>query len=245
MRTLWGLHYSPWTEKARWALDHHGVDYRYREHQVLLGEPGLRWRARRRSPGTPASVPLLIDGDAVFGDSTDIARLADRVGGGAPLFPAALEHDIDRWLRASDGALHGARALVVAAVGDSSDAQVESLPPLIPRPLRPAMRPVARMGARFLASKYGADLEARARHLDGMLAFCRELDAALDGPYLLGQLSYADFACAVVINSFSPLRQRFFADKPATNAAWTRDELVEEFGGLVAWRDQLYAQHRK
>ena len=29
--TLWGLSISPWTERTRWALDHHQIHYRYRE----------------------------------------------------------------------------------------------------------------------------------------------------------------------------------------------------------------------
>ena len=33
---LYGLRYSPWSRKARWALDAHGVDVDYREY--LLGE---------------------------------------------------------------------------------------------------------------------------------------------------------------------------------------------------------------
>ena len=243
-RTLWGLHYSPWTEKARWALDHHGVDYRYREYQPLLGEPGLRWRARRRPPGTPASVPLLIDGQELVGDSTDIARLADRLGQGAPLFSAERESDIARWLDASDRALRSVRALVINAILDSPQAQVEALPAPFPSAARPALRSVARMGSNFIANKYGADLEARARHADTLDQFCRQLDAALDGPYLLGELSYADLACAVVLNGVAPLRERFFADKPATHEAWTRAELAGKHARLIEWRDQLYREHR-
>ena len=39
---LIGIGYSPWTEKARWALDHHGIDYRYSEHLILFGMLPLR-----------------------------------------------------------------------------------------------------------------------------------------------------------------------------------------------------------
>ena len=244
MRTLWGLHYSPWTEKARWALDHHGIDYRYREHMPLLGEPALRWRARRRSPGAPASVPLLLEGDTLVSDSTDIARHADRLGSRAPLFGSGREDAIDRWVRASDRALQAARALVVDAISNSPGAQAESLPRTVPSALRPALRGVARLGSNFLARKYGAELDARARHRETLAHFCAELDAALDGPYVLAELSYADLACAVTINSFAPLRERFFARSPATAEAWSQPELIERFAGLLEWRDQLYSSHR-
>jgi glutathione S-transferase len=44
---LVGEGFSPWTEKARWALDHHGIRYRCEEYVPLAGEPWLRLRARR------------------------------------------------------------------------------------------------------------------------------------------------------------------------------------------------------
>ncbi len=37
-RRLIGLHYSPWTEKARWALDRQRVPYAFEEHLPMLGE---------------------------------------------------------------------------------------------------------------------------------------------------------------------------------------------------------------
>jgi glutathione S-transferase len=242
---LWGLHYSPWTEKARWALDHHHVEYRYREHMPLLGEPALRWRTRTRPAGSPASVPAWIDGTNVIGDSTEIARHAERVGSGAPLFGAEREREVLRWCGLSDLAMQSGRALVVSAIARSDAALIESLPPEIPRPLRPAMRGIAKFGTKFIARKYGADLDARTLDEAKLADFCQQVVQQLDGrPYLLGSLSYADFACAVVVNGFSPLTQRFFSRTPATAAAWTVPTLIERFGPLVEWRDRLYADHR-
>lgn len=243
--TLWGLRYSPWTEKARWALDHHHVEYRYREHMPLLGEPALRWRTRKRPAGSPASVPVLIEGSELIGDSTAIARHAERVGSGAPLFGAEREREVLRWCGLSDLAMQSGRALVVSAIAQSDAALIESLPPEIPKPLRPAMRGIAKFGTKFIARKYESDTDARAANEANMAEFCQQLLAQLDGrPYLLGSLSYADFACAVVVNGFAPLTERFFRHSPATAKAWTVPTLVERFGPLVAWRDRLYAEHR-
>ena len=47
MLDLYGIAYSPWTAKARWALDHHKIPYRYREHLILFGMPELRWRLKK------------------------------------------------------------------------------------------------------------------------------------------------------------------------------------------------------
>ena len=53
--TLYGVGYSPWTERARWALDHHRIAYRYREHLPMLGEPMLRRRARAAGQAKPTA----------------------------------------------------------------------------------------------------------------------------------------------------------------------------------------------
>ena len=59
MNELLGLPYSPWSEKARWALDVRHVPYRYRVFQPLIGEPALRFKTRRWT-GT-VTVPVMTD----------------------------------------------------------------------------------------------------------------------------------------------------------------------------------------
>ena len=73
MSDLYGIAYSPWTMKARWALDHHKIPYRYREHLILFGMPELRWRLKK--PFGDITVPLLVNGggNSVM-DSFEIAR---------------------------------------------------------------------------------------------------------------------------------------------------------------------------
>src|SRR4051812_4751156 len=55
--TLVGIGFSPWTQKARWALDHHGLGYRYHEHLILFGMPQLHWQMRKWRE--PLTVPAL------------------------------------------------------------------------------------------------------------------------------------------------------------------------------------------
>jgi glutathione S-transferase len=93
MLTLVGEYFSPWTEKARWALDHHRLEYRYREHVPLLGEALLRVRADRLTGRV--SVPLLITDTGPILDSFAIAQHADRIGRGARLSPPGRH---DGWL---------------------------------------------------------------------------------------------------------------------------------------------------
>jgi len=77
--------FSHYCEKARWALDAAGVDYREEPHPPLAHLPATRAVGGR-------SVPVLVHGEHVFRDSTDIVRHADDL---APpdrhLFPAEAE----------------------------------------------------------------------------------------------------------------------------------------------------------
>src|SRR4051812_46178482 len=86
------LPYSPWSERARWALDHHHVPYRAVEHVPMVFEPGLRavtaalTRSGRRL-FEKITVPMLIDEGKVYPDSVAIAEHAEQVGSGSPLVP--------------------------------------------------------------------------------------------------------------------------------------------------------------
>ena len=130
MAHLIALSYSPWSEKARWALDHHRVPYRYEEYVPMLGEPLLRLRLRR--PTGKVSVPVLLDEGRAFTDSFDIARHAERVGSGDPIFPEAVLAEIMRWNERSNAGLAAGRALTVERTGKSPEAKAEALPPFIP-----------------------------------------------------------------------------------------------------------------
>jgi glutathione S-transferase len=244
--TLWGLSVSPWTEKARWALDHHGVAYRYREHTPLLGEPALRWRTRGRAPGTRATVPFLISERERITDSNAIARHAEQIGQGAPLFPAEHREAIESWQREVEATMHAARVLVVQALVDNADAQVETLPPQIPGPLRRPLRPLARAGARFLARKHDAGPQRVADSLRTLEQFAERVRAQLDGhQYLVGdRFTWADISAAMVVNGFSGGVPGRLEKLPASKRTWTQPELVERFADLIAWRDQLYGEHR-
>lgn len=243
---LWGLSVSPWTEKARWALDHHGIAYRYREHTPMLGEPALRWRARGRPAGTRATVPLLIDGRERIGDSGEIARYADRRGHAEPLIPTEHRDAIAAWEREVDATMQDGRVLVTQALLDSHDAQIEMLPPLIPGPLRRPLRPLARSGAAFFARKYDAGPERIADSLRTLTRFAERLREQLDGhDHLVGdRFTLADVCAVMVINGFSGGVPRRLDKLPASKQTWIRPELVEQFADLIAWRDRLYAGHR-
>jgi glutathione S-transferase len=244
MARLIALHYSPWSEKARWALDHHHVPYRVEHYVPMLGEPILRLRTGRLTG--PVSVPVLLDDSGAIFDSFAIARHAERNGSGAPLFPTAHLAEITRWNDRSDEALAAGRTIVVASIAASRAAQEEALPAFMPRAIRPALTGMAQLGVRFLAAKYSIsrDLEGAETRVAGALD---ELRAGLDGrAYLLdGELTYADITAAMILQMVRPVRDAFLRIGPATRACWTMPALESSYADLLEWRDQLYEKHRR
>src|SRR5689334_2779086 len=73
--TLVSLSYSPFSERARWALDHHRIGYQVVNHVPVLGELRLRRLAKGKQGRVTA--PVLIANGAALCDSWDIARYAD------------------------------------------------------------------------------------------------------------------------------------------------------------------------
>jgi len=234
---------SPWSERARWALDHHRIPYRVIEHVPFLHE-----RRLRRLVGNPArrvTVPVLLAGDELFTDSWDIARYADRVGREAPLIPPAFEAAVRRWSELAERAMSAARPLTLRRLLESEGALAEALPPPVPAWARPLLWPVARFVTEWFARKYAANLQDAAAATATLSAALAELRAALGGAdHLLHGFSYADIVMAVLLQGVAPVADRYIRLGPATRTAWTQPELARSNADLVAWRDRLYERHR-
>jgi glutathione S-transferase len=235
---------SPWSERARWVLDHHRIAYQTVEHVPILGE-----RRLRRLLGDPprrVTVPVLQVGEELLSDSWDIARYADRVGSAEPLIPPAHEATVRRWHDLAERAMSAARPLTLQRLLQSHDALREALPPPVPRWARSLLWPVAAWVTRRFAHKYGADLTETAAPRATVQAALAELRTALGaGDHLLSAFSYADIAMATLLQGVVPVADRFIPLGPATRAAWTQAELAQPNEDLVAWRDRLYARYRR
>lgn len=238
--TLYGLGQSPWTERARWALDHHGIPYEYREHVPMLGEVFLRMKTRTTKP----SVPLLLDGSDVVMGSSVIGRHADRRGQGQSLFPAEHEVELERWVELAEGMANVGRAWLMTRIVESPEAQMEALPPFVPSFLRKAMAPTAAMGTRFLASKWNVASDVDVQVTSTLRPALEAIRAAVaKGPYLLQTgFSFADVAVAAALHVVRPREDATCG--PATREAWTNEALVDDFADLLEWRDAIYAKHR-
>jgi glutathione S-transferase len=242
-RTLIVLSYSPWSERARWVLDHHGLAYRERQHAPFLGERRLR---RVVGPKvTRPTVPVLLAEGRTITESWDIAEYADHTGRAERLIPPELAVEIRQVNDRADRAMAEGRALVVAGLLANDRALDETLPGAIPRLLRPLVRPVTRFGTRWFGRKYDLDLEALARAREA-------LDFALNGvrerlgdrPYLFDRFTYADIVVCSLLQGIAPVDDRYVPLGPGQRAVWTQPALAERYADLVAWRDRTYTAHR-
>lgn len=235
---LYTIHHSPWSERARWALKHHKVDFEERKHVPLTGELALHVRAKRWGK---VSVPLLVDvdGTPVVG-SLAIAEHVDRKGAQAKLFPAGARDRIHALYEAMEEVLHAARARYLTRVLADTAGLDESLPGFLRD--KPFGRAMGRMGVGFVARKYDArDVSVDDRMRAGLVA----LREALGGkPYVLGAFSFADVLGASAVQTIDPVSDHYLELRPATRRMWTHEGLRGEFGDLIAWRDRLYREWR-
>jgi glutathione S-transferase len=246
---LIGLPYSPWTEKARWALEVRGVPFAFRQYQPLLGEPELRLKLRRWTGGV--SVPLLTDPDGhVHGDSEAIARWADTQGGPPTLFPAKHESAIQDAIALSERALAAGRALSLAATLANEDALRELVPKALRKPLGPLAVGLGRAGVKRTLRKYGAagvDAGVHAAELAAALAGLRaaiaRAPAGSSPRTLCGPFTFADIAAAQVLGFVSPPAFGIRIGR-ASRESFTRRELLVPYADLIQWRDALYAAYR-
>ena len=233
---LVGESFSPWTKKARWALEICGLDYAYREYTPTLSEPGLRWRLRQwRSAVT---VPVLFAGPSAVRGSWNIACFANRAAGDDRLGNMA---EIAPWDQISEAALAEGRTRVVRCVRNSPQALSQSLPAFVPRGLRSALRFIARDAVGRLDRKYAHLVEPGALR-DALLRTRAALDVVA-GDYVLGRFSYADITLAVVLEVVQPIATTHAPLGPAVQQCWVDQMLADEFGDLLAWRDRLAAHH--
>lgn len=192
---------SHYCEKARWALDRTGLPYREEAHIPLLH----RWATRRASGGT---VPVLVDGDQCFVDSTAILRHADSHSGGA-LYPrdARQRGEVDTLVDRFDKELgpHTRRWAYAQLLDDTALLRrvwARGVPRGEAR-LLPIALPVAR---RLVRAGYRVTPENGQRSIERVRQVFREIDARLeDGrSFLVGNrftaadLSFAALAAPVL-----------------------------------------------
>lgn len=240
-RVLVHLPQSPWSEKARWALDHHGVPYKLMLHVPMIYEPFLK--IRTRDLRQKITVPILFEGSRAWRDSLTIAEHAEEIGRGAPLFPRSQVADVIGWNEVSEKILEAGRARAMQRMLESADALVEALPP----PLRKGgalLAPMARMGAKFVMGKHVKPGIAAAEYEAAMTSGLEQAERALQGgDYLAGEsFTFADLAICCALGAIKPHAR--LAIGPATRLAFTEEKIAAAFPSLLAWRDRVIERHR-
>ncbi len=164
MSTLVGLSYSPWTQKARWALDLSGADYRWKPYTPMVSELGLRLKMRKL--GGALSVPVLlttersIEGSLAIADHANgIAEAPDRT----TLFPDRAA--VLGFNRLADHACDEYRIKVGERVLENPEAQRESMKGVVPSWMQSRTRFAARFVIRRLLRKYKASRNTGAMRL--------------------------------------------------------------------------------
>lgn len=235
---LVALPYSPWSIKAKWALDHHGLPYRFVTHLPMLGEPLLRARAGKI--GGRVSVPLLVTDGGAIGDSWEIARWAERQGGAPDLFPEEKIDEIRAWNERSELMLASGRALSLVRMLRSPAALAENVPG--PR-VGNLLAPIGALGVRFVQTKYGAQKNEDALRDELRIGLAALAEAIEGRDYLVGEsLTYADIAMTVATFFVKPAGEGIDHLGEATRECWTDRELAEEYAPVIAWRDRILAR---
>ncbi|HKU44917.1 MAG TPA: glutathione S-transferase family protein [Polyangiales bacterium] len=237
-RILYAMPYSPWSERARFALLHHACEFEEREHLPVIGELALRMRARRYFGRV--SVPLLIEDNLVVMDSMAIAEHVDGIGSGSRLFPAEHRAAIHALNDQIEPMFQATRARVVQTSQVDTEAAIDLVPPQL-RSL-PFAAASGRLGARIIAWKHPTPSgDYRPLLREGL----ERIRAALAGRrYIHGEFSYADIIGASAVQQVAPVAERFVPIGPVKRRTWADPALAAEFTDLVAWRDALYEKHR-
>ncbi|HWB77605.1 MAG TPA: glutathione S-transferase N-terminal domain-containing protein [Nannocystaceae bacterium] len=242
---LWSLPYSPWSEKAKWALEDSGVRYQKQRYEPLIGEAALRWRTGKWRG--KVSVPVLRTDEGWLTDSFEIARWASTQAPGSTLM-----RELDRvreYNELSERGLAAGRARSLQRLLGHRDGLRDMLPPKMRPVLGPLGIPLAAFGVRRTLRKYAATVGGDAeRELTDVLDRLRaDLDASKSATHgvahLLDGFSYADIAMAQVLA---------FVDPPTTHlrlgegarATFHDPEVAPRYVDLLAWRDRLYRELR-
>jgi glutathione S-transferase len=243
MNFFYAIPYSPWSEKARWAMDAHGVPYQEKVYVPMIDTPWLRLKSKRYLERL--TVPLLITPTGSYMDSFDIARWSVSAHPEANLIPEHTREQIEEWNIRSERMLAAGRALTTHKVAKHRPAWAESVPGPLQR-LGPVAELIARVGMRYLDRKYqlGAYTPDISRRV--LRENCLALRAGLEthGETLCAAFSYADIAMAVALQFIAPIETDIIRLGTESIGCWSEPELAHEFADLVAWRDALYTTKR-
>jgi glutathione S-transferase len=246
--TLITIPFSHYCEKARWALDWAGVPYVEQGHV-----PGFHRVAVRRAGSPRTSVPVLVSGDRVLSDSTDILDFADaQAPSSRKLYPTdagakadveALVADFDKRFgpnirRVLYFYLLPRRELCFALMDQRTPAGERALPRITFPLLRAGMR-------RFMSVEEPRAMESK----DETLRVLDAMEKRLGGsrPYLVGDrftaadLTFASLVAPAIMPLEHSIRFPSVDELPGPAADLVRDVQTRPIATYVR---RVYREHR-
>ncbi len=238
---------SPWSEKARWALDYCGHSYKTDLYLPLLSIPKARLLSRNFS--SRLTVPILIEKQSgrgeVYKNAMEIAAHAngERDQSKPDIFPQKFLSEIKRWDELSEELCSIRRSQAIPVMKGNKELLKNNLPPFVPKALRPYLGSSTKMVLSLLEKKYQVDLEGGDEHLRKSLSSLR-IELSDSRGYILDNFSYADMSMCAVLQCIKPVDPKYLDWDKHNIEAWTHHELADEFKDLIEWRDGLYERFR-
>lgn len=241
---LWHIEVSPYSEKARWALDYKGVPY-----ELRAPLPGAhRLTALRLTRGKHQRLPIAeIDGRRVH-DSTAIIAALEEYAPDPPLYPAG-PAERERALELEDHfdeeVAPRMRRLIWHHTLPHDDATVDAVLPDAGPAKRGMLRASAPVAKKLVRRDYGVDQDRADEALDGIRAAIDLIESELGaGDYLVGDaFSVADLTAAALLTPlFAPDGRPWAPKTLVPGLQEIREELEARPGG--AWVHRMYELHR-
>ncbi|MFT4626864.1 MAG: glutathione S-transferase [Myxococcota bacterium] len=234
--TLVSIPFSPWSIRAKLALEAMGVPFALRTYVPGVSEPRVRLELRR--PVGRLTLPVLLHDGPPIDDSLAIVKWGS-ARSERPLITAESSGAVEYWCRVADRLLAAGRIRTTHKVLGDPDALSESLPAFM-QPLGPLGLAVGRAEAHRLLRKYdnGAGPAAQSARMREQLQVIAEALGSRDT--MLPEFSYADVALAVGLSFVQPHRSHPLGAR--ARSCWTSDDLSAGFASLLEWRDRVYVE---
>jgi glutathione S-transferase len=245
---LWHIGISPYSEKARWALDHKRVPHRRRAVPVPgIHIPASIWLTRGDSQTFPV---LELDGRAI-GDSTEIIAALEQLYPQSPLYPADPEQrqralELEDFFDEELGP--HIRLLAFHEMGKDRDRFEALVKRTVPAPMARFGTGAVTYARTYTGLRFGVrDEEAAELARTKIVAALDRLEDELDGgDYLVGDsfgvadLSAASLFLPLVLPDEGPLPN----DMPLPAGLDAFRAPLRERGGY-RWVEETYRRHRQ
>ncbi|MFN8163435.1 MAG: glutathione S-transferase family protein [Solirubrobacterales bacterium] len=247
--TLWQIDISHYSEKARWALEHKGIDHVRRSPLPGVHIPIALWLTR----GSEKTFPILeLDGRTI-GDSTAVIAALEERYPDPPLYPADPEQrrralELEDFFDEELGPY--ARLAAFHDLIDEPELFAEVASRSVPGPLRRAKGLTGAYARTYTSLRFGANSDeaaetARAKIVAAMDRLEAELEAG-GGEYLVGErFGVADLTAASLLYPVvGPDEGPLPSDTPRPAAFERFRAGLSERPGF-RWVEETFRRHRR